>query len=89
MDADSFWRSMIDGHEADRSPTDGAMWRGVPTDSTARILDAAIVVVRAARDLAAVVEDVLTEQRERLERTGPPARADEERREGQRIDLTY
>ena len=89
MDADSFWHSMIDGHEAESPPAEGTVWRGVPPGSAGRLIDAAIVVVRAARDLAAVVEDVLTEQRERLERTGSQARAGEEGQEGERIDLTY
>ena len=63
----------------------------LPRDSVLRLLDAAIVLVRAAGNVARVAEDVLGEQRDRLRRAADeepeaPRPHDEPR---SRIDLTY
>ena len=92
-DDQPFWESIIDGHDRATAPPDGEPTRTVEHGTGARLLDAAIVVVRAMRDLASVAEEVLVEQRKRIERPRQPARprnaGDGSGRSEERIDLTY
>ena len=67
------------------------------TESMARMLDAAVLLVHAIGNLTSVAEDVLTEQRDRIRsqqpppeaNTGPWARRPEPSERGEHIDLTY
>jgi hypothetical protein len=87
---DSIWQSILDDGGATRpSGSDRSEW-SFPPGSGARLLDAAIVVVRAARDLATVAEEVLVERRDRIGQRDPPAAPlHDDGRADERIDLTY
>ena len=92
-DDEAFWESIIASHQRTSAPWDGDRWRGLRDPSRGRLLDAAIVVVRAARELTTIAEAVLVEQRERVHRPGRPAsapeRLDGSMQRGEQIDLTY
>ena len=89
-DDDSIWQSILDDRGATiPSAGDERGW-ALPPGSGARLLDAAIVVVRAARDLAAVAEEVLVERRDRIGQKRPARGAwQDDGRADERIDLTY
>lgn len=68
------------------------------TESMARMLDAAVLLVHAIGNLTSVAEDVLAEQRDRLRSQQPApgstppeprARRPEPPSRGEQIDLTY
>lgn len=86
---DSIWQSILD----DRGVTEPGVSHGsgwsLPPGSGARLIDAAIVVVRAARDLATVAEEILVERRERIGQKDPPAPRHDDGGTDERIDLTY
>jgi hypothetical protein len=89
-DDDSIWQSILDDRGTTRQSASDEGGRAFPPGSRARLLDAAIVVVRAARDLAAVAEEVLVERRDRLGQRDPPAAPQQDDgRADERIDLTY
>ena len=74
----AFWASIIDRHE--RTPPPDRSLRGLQPGGGARLLDAVIVLVRAARDLAAVTEQLLIERRDRIEQPRDPRYREREAR---------
>ena len=87
---ESIWQSILGDPDSMTSRGGDEIWRALSPASRARLLDAAIVVVRAARDLATVAEEVLTDRRDRIGQKDQAvaSRQDDTPVEG-RIDLTY
>ena len=95
-------RSPTPGPEGDAADMDDAGRRTVPgssrlrSESLARLLDAAVLVVHAVGNLTTVAEEVLAEQRDRLRSQQASVSADETptrdrapSRRAEHIDLSY
>ena len=71
---DTVWRLLTERASGRRPPSDDAAAAEFRRVSGVRLLDAAIGVLAATRELVAVGEDILRQQRERL--AAPPDGAD-------------
>jgi hypothetical protein len=93
---DAVWHLLREHAEAgDEARDHDAAWAATRRDASVRLLDAAVGVVGSTRQLLAVLEDVLREQRDRVAGgPDPPVRVEPASRqpdttERQRIELSY
>ena len=86
------WREFLSRDIQEESPGGETKKRprgDIRNDSMIRLLDAAVIVVRAFGNLSTVTAEILSEQRDRL-RTEPVANPSAPTGDGRRpIDLTY
>lgn len=90
-ETDTSWECFQSPDPPNAPPSDPSARGGFSRESVVRLIDAAIVMVRAAANAARVAEEVLTEHRDRMSRPPDDAGADPPPRDESRtrINLTY